>query len=276
MTGRTVVVTGGEQRDRPRRRPRARGQARTRRDRRAQSREGPRGRRCDDRRRRGPAARPRRPRLDPRVRRGLRRACRRADQQRGRHDPAAVPHGRRLRAAVRNQPPGTLRTDEPAPAADPGTGRHRLVQRSQGRARSTSTTSTGSASRTARWPAYAQSKLANLLFTSELQRRLTEAGSPVIATAAHPGLAATNLLRPDGRRPRAPPRPEGGRSTCSRRATTTAHCPRCTRPWRTFRATAMPARAASWRGAARRSWSAAPRRRRTARWHVACGSVSKN
>jgi NAD(P)-dependent dehydrogenase (short-subunit alcohol dehydrogenase family) len=43
------------------------------------------------------------------------------------------------------------------------------------------------------WPAYAQSKLANLLFTSELQRRLTEAGSPVIATAAHPGYASTNL-----------------------------------------------------------------------------------
>jgi NAD(P)-dependent dehydrogenase (short-subunit alcohol dehydrogenase family) len=46
--------------------------------------------------------------------------------------------------------------------------------------------------------AYAQSKLANLLFTSELQRRLTGAGSPVLATAAHPGLAATNLLRTDG------------------------------------------------------------------------------
>jgi NAD(P)-dependent dehydrogenase (short-subunit alcohol dehydrogenase family) len=44
-----------------------------------------------------------------------------------------------------------------------------------------------------RWPAYGQSKLANLLFTSELQRRLTAAGSPVIATAAHPGYAATNL-----------------------------------------------------------------------------------
>ncbi|MFV2176404.1 oxidoreductase [Actinomadura sp. LOL_016] len=47
--------------------------------------------------------------------------------------------------------------------------------------------------------AYAQSKLANLLFTSELQRRLTETGSPVIATAAHPGTAATNLLRTDPR-----------------------------------------------------------------------------
>jgi NAD(P)-dependent dehydrogenase (short-subunit alcohol dehydrogenase family) len=41
--------------------------------------------------------------------------------------------------------------------------------------------------------AYGQSKLANLLFTSELQRRLTAAGSPVLATAAHPGYAATNL-----------------------------------------------------------------------------------
>ncbi|MFI9558297.1 oxidoreductase [Nonomuraea endophytica] len=47
--------------------------------------------------------------------------------------------------------------------------------------------------------AYAQSKLANLLFTSELQRRLSEAGSTVIATAAHPGMSATNLLRFDGR-----------------------------------------------------------------------------
>jgi NAD(P)-dependent dehydrogenase (short-subunit alcohol dehydrogenase family) len=43
------------------------------------------------------------------------------------------------------------------------------------------------------WRAYGQSKLANLLFTAELQRRLTQAGSPVLATAAHPGYAATNL-----------------------------------------------------------------------------------
>ncbi|MFK0283751.1 oxidoreductase [Streptomyces sp. NPDC090499] len=41
--------------------------------------------------------------------------------------------------------------------------------------------------------AYAQSKLANLLFVLELQRRLTEAGSHVRALAAHPGYAATNL-----------------------------------------------------------------------------------
>ncbi len=41
--------------------------------------------------------------------------------------------------------------------------------------------------------AYAQSKLANLLFTSELQRRLDQVGSPVRALAAHPGYSSTNL-----------------------------------------------------------------------------------
>ncbi len=49
------------------------------------------------------------------------------------------------------------------------------------------------------WRAYGQSKLANLLFTSELQRRLTAAGSTVVATAAHPGYAATNLQFHSGR-----------------------------------------------------------------------------
>src|SRR5205823_785508 len=44
-----------------------------------------------------------------------------------------------------------------------------------------------------RWQAYGQSKLANLLFTGELQRRLDEAGSSLRAMAAHPGYAATNL-----------------------------------------------------------------------------------
>jgi NAD(P)-dependent dehydrogenase (short-subunit alcohol dehydrogenase family) len=48
------------------------------------------------------------------------------------------------------------------------------------------------------WRAYAQSKLANLLFTTELQHRLTQAGSPVKATAAHPGYAATNLQSHSG------------------------------------------------------------------------------
>ncbi|MFJ5260122.1 oxidoreductase [Streptomyces sp. NPDC088387] len=43
--------------------------------------------------------------------------------------------------------------------------------------------------------AYARSKLANLLFTLELQRRLTASGSTVLALAAHPGAATTGLNR---------------------------------------------------------------------------------
>jgi NAD(P)-dependent dehydrogenase (short-subunit alcohol dehydrogenase family) len=43
------------------------------------------------------------------------------------------------------------------------------------------------------WRAYCQSKLANLLFTYELQRRFTAAGVDALAAACHPGYAATNL-----------------------------------------------------------------------------------
>ena len=43
------------------------------------------------------------------------------------------------------------------------------------------------------WLAYGQSKLANLLFTGELARRLAATGSTVTAHAAHPGYSATNL-----------------------------------------------------------------------------------
>jgi NAD(P)-dependent dehydrogenase (short-subunit alcohol dehydrogenase family) len=44
-----------------------------------------------------------------------------------------------------------------------------------------------------RWNAYGQSKLANLLFALELDRRLRARGSTVKSLAAHPGYAATNL-----------------------------------------------------------------------------------
>jgi NAD(P)-dependent dehydrogenase (short-subunit alcohol dehydrogenase family) len=44
-----------------------------------------------------------------------------------------------------------------------------------------------------RWSAYGQSKLANLMFCFELQRRATEAGAPLLSLAAHPGYASTNL-----------------------------------------------------------------------------------
>jgi NAD(P)-dependent dehydrogenase (short-subunit alcohol dehydrogenase family) len=44
-----------------------------------------------------------------------------------------------------------------------------------------------------RWRAYGQSKLANLLFALELDRRLRAAGSAIRSLGAHPGYAATNL-----------------------------------------------------------------------------------
>jgi NAD(P)-dependent dehydrogenase (short-subunit alcohol dehydrogenase family) len=51
-----------------------------------------------------------------------------------------------------------------------------------------------------RWRAYGQTKLSNLLFTKELQRRLQEAGSAVRAVAAHPGYASTHLQSHTGSR----------------------------------------------------------------------------
>jgi NAD(P)-dependent dehydrogenase (short-subunit alcohol dehydrogenase family) len=50
------------------------------------------------------------------------------------------------------------------------------------------------------WLAYSQAKLANLLFTSELQRRLNLAGSPLRSVAAHPGYSHTNLQGASGRK----------------------------------------------------------------------------
>lgn len=46
-----------------------------------------------------------------------------------------------------------------------------------------------------KWAFYGQSKLANLMFTLELQRRVDAAGVPLKATAAHPGYTSTNLQR---------------------------------------------------------------------------------
>ncbi|MFL6088804.1 MAG: SDR family NAD(P)-dependent oxidoreductase [Aeromicrobium sp.] len=48
-------------------------------------------------------------------------------------------------------------------------------------------------------PYYGNSKLANLLFARELHHRATAAKSPLVSTAAHPGVSATNLVAsPDG------------------------------------------------------------------------------
>jgi NAD(P)-dependent dehydrogenase (short-subunit alcohol dehydrogenase family) len=55
-----------------------------------------------------------------------------------------------------------------------------------------------------KWSAYARTKLANLLFTLELERRLRAAGAAAMAVACHPGWSATNLQA-------AGPRMEGSR-----------------------------------------------------------------
>jgi NAD(P)-dependent dehydrogenase (short-subunit alcohol dehydrogenase family) len=52
-----------------------------------------------------------------------------------------------------------------------------------------------------RWKVYSDSKLANLLFAFELQRRLAAIDSPLISVAAHPGTAATNLVKPGAGNP---------------------------------------------------------------------------
>lgn len=49
-----------------------------------------------------------------------------------------------------------------------------------------------------RTKAYAQSKLANLLFTYELDGRLKKSGWDVLALAAHPGITNTNLFKTSG------------------------------------------------------------------------------
>jgi NAD(P)-dependent dehydrogenase (short-subunit alcohol dehydrogenase family) len=48
------------------------------------------------------------------------------------------------------------------------------------------------------WKAYNQSKLANLMFALELQRRLARAGHATVAVAAHPGASTTNLFATPG------------------------------------------------------------------------------
>ena len=65
-----------------------------------------------------------------------------------------------------------------------------------------------------RWVAYGRSKLANILFSNELARRLEEEGSSVTSNALHPGLVATNLLtNAGGDRSRGIPVADGARTS---------------------------------------------------------------
>ena len=58
-----------------------------------------------------------------------------------------------------------------------------------------SLTPEGSARGYQRWRSYGESKLANLMFALELDRRAKAAGIPVVSVAAHPGYASTNLTK---------------------------------------------------------------------------------
>ena len=65
-----------------------------------------------------------------------------------------------------------------------------------------------------RWFAYGRSKLANILFSNELARRLAERGVKITSNAVHPGLVATNLLtNAGGNRDRGVPVSEGARTS---------------------------------------------------------------
>ncbi len=176
---------GRQQRHRPGGRASSGARRRTGRARRPRHRQGRAGTGGDRRRHGGAGARPRRPVLGARVRRGVDRRHRRADRQRRRHGHPRAAHGRRLRAADRHEPPRPLRTDQPA--AGPHPRRVVVVASEAHRAgRIDLADLNWERRRYRRWPAYGQSKLANLLFASELQRPLEAAGSPVRAISAHP------------------------------------------------------------------------------------------
>ncbi len=65
-----------------------------------------------------------------------------------------------------------------------------------------------------RWRAYGRSKLANILFSNELARRLKAEGSAVTSNALHPGLVATNLLtHAGGDKSRGVPVAEGAKTS---------------------------------------------------------------
>jgi len=113
-----------------------------------------------------------------------------------------------------------------------------------------------------RWAAYQQSKLANLLFTLELQRRLAAADSRVRALAAHPGYAATNLQF----------RSERGLEdrVSLPRPMRTARDQRCSQRAKISQGQAMSART-DWRSVAIPHWSGALPLPLTWRWQSGCG-----
>ena len=150
--------------------------------------------------RRGAGARPHLAGVGPHRRRTAAvqaRHHRPADQQRRRDVHTEVDDQGRLRIAVRHKPSGPLRADRPAarpPAA--GAGSRVVTVSSVGHRFARN----GIRFDDLQWEqdysrvgAYGQAKLANLMFTYELQRRLQ--GTNTIAAAAHPGGSRTELTR---------------------------------------------------------------------------------
>jgi NAD(P)-dependent dehydrogenase (short-subunit alcohol dehydrogenase family) len=70
-----------------------------------------------------------------------------------------------------------------------------VAHTSVGRIDLDSLTRGGSSRRYRSWRSYGESKLANLMFALELDRRAKASGSTVVSVAAHPGYAATNLTK---------------------------------------------------------------------------------
>ena len=121
-----------------------------------------------------------------------------------------------------------------------------------------------------RWRAYAQSKLANLLFALELDRRLRAAGSSVKSLAAHPGYASTNLQHAGP--PASTARSCASPTWSSPRARRWARCPRSTpRPRRASRAVPTWVRTGSPSSAAIPSRCAPTGPLGTRTWRVASG-----
>jgi NAD(P)-dependent dehydrogenase (short-subunit alcohol dehydrogenase family) len=124
-----------------------------------------------------------------------------------------------------------------------------------------------------RWRAYGQSKLANLLFMSELQRRLDAAGSGIRVTGAHPGYAATNLQHRTENVVQNAIMAVGNRVWAQ--SEEMGACPRSTRRPRTCPATPTSAPTAWASSAGTRRSSGAAARPATRRPRGACGSAPR-
>ena len=116
--------------------------------------------------------------------------------------PRRARHRERLRAAVRHEPPRALRAHRPVAARAAGGRRSRAWSPSSSIAHHGGTADVLDGNAVGPYRpqrAYANSKLANLLFAFELQRRASAHGLPLTSTAAHPGFSATGLVAdPEG------------------------------------------------------------------------------